>query len=146
MKHFWIYFTRFVFLSWTVFLLLVAFWLLYPYKVSSIKEPIAILNEYNEIAIGDAIIMKIELTKPNEIRPKGTVFITCDSGNLVTLLGNPQNLPVGKYTVVNDRYILPSKVSVGDKCKFHFKNSYQVNPIREITKEWVSEEFTVIGE
>ena len=144
MRHFWIYFTRFVFLSWTVFLLLVAFWLLYPYKVSSIKEPIAILNEYNEIAIGDAIIMKIELTKPNEIRPKGTVFITCDSGNLVTLLGNTQNLPVGKYTVVNDRYILPSKVSVGDKCKFHFKNSYQVNPIREITKEWVSEEFTVI--
>lgn len=143
MKYFWVHFTRLVLISWTAFLLLVAFWSFYPYKVSDIKQPIQILNENNEIAIGDAILMRLELTKPNNIRPNGSVFITCKSGNLISLLGNPQNLPIGKYTVINDRYILPNKVTVGDKCKFHFKNTYRVNPIREITKEWVSEEFTV---
>jgi len=134
------------FIMMTVFTVTYAFWKLYPYQVSDVKVPIEILNENNEIAVGETIQLELQLTKPNNLRPNGSVFITCKGGNLITLNGSPQDLPVGQYTVKNDRYILPNKVSVGGKCTFVFKNSYPVNPVREITKTWTSEEFTVVKE
>lgn len=143
MKRFWKLLTQIVIVTWLIFLCVLLFWQVYPYKVSDVKVPIKILNKNKQIAVGEAIQMELELTKPNNTRPVGSVYITCDSGNLITLNGSPQNLPVGQYKIINERYLLPDKILSGDKCVFIFKNSYRVNPIREITKTWTSERFTV---
>lgn len=123
------------------------FWLLYPYPVSTIEEPIRILNKNNEVAVGEPIIQELKITKPNNIAPADpTRVIICDDGNLVTMAGVPSalNLPIGSYTFVNDKYILPPKVAVGAKCSFVWTQTYQVNPIRKIAVEWTSEQFKIV--
>lgn len=132
------------FVSTTILVLIMLFWTIYPYKVSEVKVPIKILNDNKQIRIGETIEMEIQVNKPSELKPEGSVYITCNDGNLVTMNSMTTNLPVGEYTVVNRLYKLPPKVAVGSKCKFNFRNVYQVNPIRDITREWASEDFEVI--
>lgn len=122
----------------------VAFWIIYPYHLPDIKEPIPILNQDNKIAVGENIRMQLEINKRAATVNNNTVFITCDDGNLVTMSSeNTKNLPVGTFVVVSDSYVLPPKVKVGSVCTFHFRNNYKVNPIRSITKDWQSEPFEV---
>ena len=132
------------FVTTTIFVGLMLFWTVFPYQVSDVQEPIKILNENKQIKIGEPIEMELIVNKPTDIKPIGSVYITCDDGNLVTMNSSVTNLPVGKYTVINNRYLLPPKVMVGAKCQFNFRNVYQVNPIRDITREWNSESFEVI--
>lgn len=120
------------------------FWTAFPYQVSDVEVPIKILNKDNQIRIGEPIEMELIVSKPNNIKPEGSVFITCNDGNLVTMNSLTTNLPAGNYKVINNRYVLPPKVAVGTTCQFNFRNVYQVNPIREIVKDWYSEEFEVI--
>jgi hypothetical protein len=129
------------------FMGLLLFWLLAPYEVSEVQVPIKILNENKEIPVNDNIIMELEVNKPND-RPVATASrsIVCDDGNLITLAPSVNNLPVGEYTIVNDTFVLPPKTRPGAKCSFVFVNTYKVNPIREITKTWTSEEFLVLRE
>lgn len=143
-SRFWHFVTLVTFISVSVILIVSIFWLIYPYQVSDVKEPIKILNENRQIRVGEPIEMELIVNKPTNIKPVGSVFITCDDGNLVTMNSAVTNLPVGEYTVINNRYLLPPKVMVGAKCQFNFSNVYQVNPIREITREWNSEYFEVI--
>lgn len=132
------------FVSTTILVLIMLFWTIYPYKVSEVKVPIKILNENKQIRIGETIEMEIQVSKPSDLRPDGSVYITCNDGNLVPMNSITTNLPIGEYAVVNRLYKLPPKVAIGSKCQFNFRNSYQVNPIRDITKEWYSESFEVI--
>lgn len=125
-------------------LLVTLFWLLRPYEVSDVKVPIRILNPGKEIRIGEQILMELEVSKPNAIRPESSVFVECDDGTLVPMVSQVTNLPLGEYTVVNDRYSLPSNVPRNHRCRFHFINSYQVNPIRSITRDWYSETFLTL--
>ena len=124
------------------------FWLIYPYQVTHIEEPITILNKNKEIRIGEPIQQLLKIHKPNNESPiNPTRVLICEDGNLVTLsaLPNTLNLPVGAYTFENDRYILPPKVSPGAKCVFVWRQEYRVNPIRKIPVEWRSETFTVLA-
>lgn len=126
---------------------LTVFWLLYPYPVSTIEQPIRILNKNNEVAIGSPIVQELKIHKPNNLPPSdASRVLVCEDGNLITLasLPNTLNLPTGEYTLINDRYVLPPKVSVGARCVFVWRQSYQVNPIRKIHVEWKSEPFVVI--
>ena len=143
-SRFWHFVTLLTFISASVIVITCLFWVLYPYQVSDVKVPIKILNKDNRIKVGDKIEMKLQVTKPRDIKPDGSVFITCDDGNLVTMASLTANLPVGQYPVINDKYTLPPKVAIGSKCVFNFRNSYKVNPIRTIIKEWHSEQFEVI--
>jgi len=141
-----------IFSLWTaiIFIIVAAItiiaWLLLPYEVTQIKEPIRILNQNKEVRIGEPIIQELKIDKPNDIAPANlTRLLICENGNLVTLapLPNALNLPIGEYTLINDRYILPPKVTVGDTCVFIWRQTYEVNPIREIPVEWRSETFKV---
>jgi len=126
--------------------LLIIAWLVLPYQVTTIQEPIRILNENKEVRIGEPIMQELKIDKPNDTLPENpTRVLLCDDGNLVTLASLPTalNLPVGKYTLENDRYILPPKVAPGSKCEFVWRQSYRVNPIRVIPVEWRSEPFKV---
>lgn len=124
---------------------LVAFWLIHPYPLPTITQPIPILNENKEIAIGDPIKMKLEVNKQREMKPTTiTRNITCNDGNLVTLANiSVQDLPKGSYTLISDKFILPPKVAKGSTCKFNFINTYKLNPLRSETTKYSSEQFKV---
>lgn len=124
--------------------LLSLYWLMHDYELPSVKTPIQIVNANHEIAIGDRIQMRMVVDKPISMQPEGSVFISCKDGNLVTMVPLITNLPVGKYVVFNDKYILPPKVAVGSKCVMNLKYTYQVNPIRTETLQWPTEEFTAL--
>lgn len=143
-SRFWHFITLVTFISASIIVVVSLFWLTYPYQVSNVKVPIKILNDNKQIKVGETIEMEIQVNKPSELKPEGSVYITCNDGNLVTMNSMTTNLPVGEYTVVNRLYKLPPKVAVGSKCQFNFRNAYQVNPIRDITKEWSTEDFEVI--
>lgn len=119
-------------------------WLLQPYTLPRIVQPIEILNANNEIAVGEPIQMRLIIDKHQELKTVAqTPRIECVSGNLVTLSGEAKDLPVGKYTIDSDRYLLPPKVLVGDSCQFIFATTFQINPIKSVKSEWFSENFIV---
>ena len=144
-RKIWYTFSTIVILFAAAFMILAIFWMVYPYKTAEIKTPVPILNENNEIARGDVVLLKIVVNKYTGVAPERDEFITCDDGTLTFINpGNTTNLPPGTYTFTNENNILPEKLVVGAVCKYHFRYTYKVNPIREITKEWDSERFTVV--
>jgi hypothetical protein len=123
---------------------LVAWWLLHPYGLPQITQPMPIENENNEIAIGEHIRMTMEVTKPRDMTPSVSVKnLTCNDGNLVTLAGGITPIPTGSYTVHSSNYILPPKVAKGSTCRFNFVNTYKLNPLRSETITYSSEDFKV---
>lgn len=143
----------YIILSWVAILFIVAassliiFWLVFPYKRTTIKEPIPILNPNKEIAVGEPILQRLEINKPTNTPPNSvTRVLICNEGELITLAPSSPtlNLPVGKYISVNDRYDLPENVTIGSTCHFIWTQSYEVNPIRNIDVEWRSEQFKVV--
>ena len=125
-------------------LLLGLYWLVAPYKVAEIKTPIQILNSNHQVAIGEPITMKIVLDKYSDIKPQVDTFITCDDYNTITQEGKGASRPVGHFEYINNEYTVPKEANVGATCRFNFKNTYRVNPIRTVTENWYSEEFKVV--
>lgn len=123
---------------------LVAWWLLHPYTLPDIKEPIPIMNENKVVAVGEPIKMKLQINKPREMAPTSiNRTISCNDGNLVTMTALAQDMPTGNYTIPSENFILPPKVAKGATCKFIFQNTYKLNPLRSETVIWSSEDFRV---
>lgn len=131
--------------GWLAIIGVYVWWQVQPVNLTDVIEPIPILNENNAIAIGDPIVMELVVDKPQSVRTVDSErFLSCASGNLVTLTASPRDLPPGQYTLVSDSVKLPAKVTPGDTCHFLFRITYQVNPIRTDTVEFASEDFTVL--
>lgn len=113
------------------------------YELPTITQPVKILNENKEVAVGETILMELEVYKPQDLRADGSVNITCDDGNLVTIQSKVQAQPIGEYTIIDDRYQLPNKVSVGATCQFNGILDFEVNPYITETLVYSSEQFTV---
>lgn len=144
-RKLWHKFSAVVITMAAIFMLVVIFWLVFPYKTAEIKQPVPVLNKNNEVAIGEKLILEISVTKYIDAFPNGTEIITCDDGGIAFLdSGKTSNFPPGTYTFVNDSNVIPDKLVAGSKCMYHFRYTYRVNPIREITKEWDSEPFLVL--
>lgn len=122
----------------------VAVWLLKDYPTTYVEEPIPILNENKQIAIGEPIEMKLHIHKNNEYASSSSSTILCSDGNLFNLPSKSVNLPKGEYTLVSLSYIMPATATVGTTCTFKFTNNYKINPIRTQTRVWESERFTVV--
>jgi len=116
------------------------------YHLPSVVEPITILNENNEIAYGEAIEMKLVIKKPQELASIGSVDITCDDGNLITMTPSSRSgtVPTGNHTLITKSYKLPPKAAIGSKCQFNFINIYEVNPYKTEIRTWSSETFKVV--
>ena len=131
--------------GWLVLFAGFLWWTFQPVQLTSVAQPVEILNEGNEIRIGEPIVLRLAVDKPDGIRAVAADrFLECDSGNLVSLTSSTKDLPPGSYVIINDKTVLPAKVSPGDVCVFVFRNTYSVNPIRTETVEWRSEPFTVL--
>lgn len=123
-------------------LMLVVFWLIFPYQLPYVYQPIEILNKDKTIAIGETINMKIELVKKDNTEAVIRPNITCDDGTIVPLVTRDLSLPIGAHTLLSSAYSLPP-VNKGITCKFNFDVNYRVNPIRDVPMIWSSETFLV---
>ena len=130
-----------------VALLTCLIWLVKPYKTADIVEPISVLNINREVAPGEPIQMELHITKYNSYPVEGSNSILCDTGRIyiiqsMTTKLSP-SLPTGTFVRFQNKYKAPLDVSPGTKCHFVFRNSYKVNPIRTIIRQWNSETFTI---
>lgn len=114
------------------------------YRLPEVQQPIEILNENKEIAVGETILMRIIVEKFEEAETNIDPSITCDDDNLITLKTGASTLPVGSFNVVQDRYTLPPKVEVGSVCEFNFVGTYRINPYVSKVETWTSEQFKVV--
>lgn len=125
-------------------LVLIGVWLLKPYDIATVKQPFEVLNKDKIVNINSPLKLRLVVEKKLDIEPTVYPAIRCESGNLITLVASSQNtLPVGKYDFVSERIILPPKFQVGDKCQYVNTQVYDVNPLRDVTYQYVSEYFTV---
>lgn len=129
-------------------MIVVIFWLVYPYKTADIVEPIPILNKNHQIAPEEAIVMELDVTKYNIYPLEAYNAILCSNGRIYVIGSIVPNgksvLPVGHFIRKQDSYHLPGDAEVGTTCHFEFQNTYKVNPIRSVIKTWKSEDFTVV--
>lgn len=129
----------------TIFALLLWWHLLQPVNVPTIDQPIPVLNENREIAVGESIVLQLDVVKTDGSHPTVTNrFIVCESGNLITLTPSTRDLPVGEYRIISDSVDLPAKVTVGDTCTFLYRVDFRINPVRTVDVEYESEPFTVV--
>ena len=143
-SRFWHFITLLTFISASIIVLTCLVWVFYPYQVSEVKVPIEILNENKQVRVGEPIVMRLQVKKYTNLTPKGSVYLKCNDGQVLELPSAVTNRPPGEYETVVDKYKVPERATVGVKCTFNFRNAYQVNPIREIVKDWYSQEFEVI--
>lgn len=140
-------FSWFVISFTLMFMLLIIFWLVYPYKTAYLKEPIEVLNKDNEVAVGEPLYLKVEVVKYAEVYPERTEYISCDDSTLSFIEPSGiKNVPPGTYTIYNNDVIIPAKLTPGTTCRFHFQYAYRVNPIRVVVNEWNSEPFLILPE
>lgn len=117
---------------------LLMFWWLYPYKTTSNIQPYKILNE--EVRQGDLLLYKIDYCKYTNVTPTvnrqfidGIIYSTPEStaqlkkgcGRFINSVKIPTTLPPGTYYM---------KATV----------TFKMNPIRIISKEFITEQFTVL--
>lgn len=120
-------------------------WTFQPIQLPTVDQPIPILNLDNTVAVGEPIVMELAVNKPQPLSVRGADrFITCESGNLITLTPTAVDLPTGDFVVTSSSVILPDKIIDGDTCTFLYRISYYINPIRTETAEYESEPFTTI--
>lgn len=131
-------------ISSIVLLSIVGYWLMSSYKVLEVDQPLQVLNDNRLVPIGERLHLQYKYVKYMSLESTVYPSIQCESGNLVTLTPFTGNIPVGKSVFISDRFVLPPKFTVGDKCKFLHTQAYQVNPIRIVTYTFTSE-FFVIG-
>lgn len=131
--------------GWILLLAVWAFWMLQPAGLPTITEPIEVVNPRNEVAIGEPLVLRMEVDKQVARTPiSSSRLLECQSGNLVTLTSTPTPLPVGNYTVVSDNLTIPAKVTPGDHCVATFLITFRINPLRDETARWSSEPFMVL--
>ena len=132
--------------GWVGLLALWGWWSLQPVALPTVTEPMPVLNPNREVAIGDPLLLQLDVVKQQELDAVGTSrYLACESSNLVTLTSMTAiNLPVGEYTVIADSIVLPAKITPGDVCRAVISVTYHVNPIRDDDVEFTSEPFTVL--
>lgn len=122
------------------------YWSFFPYETANVVVPMEVENENNLVIKGEPLRLRLEIDKRSDYRPVISRNVLC--GTTVFLVepniasGGSQR-PQGKYEAHTD-YLLPDDVPMYTDCTFIFINEYQVNPIRTITRTWVSEKFQVI--
>lgn len=128
------------------FTLQFTYWQFFPYQTAEVVEPIKVLNENKQVVKGDLLRLEISFNKESDYTPIVTRNIICSNetaffAQSTSIGGNTR--PQGQFTTIGE-FGLDANVPLNTPCYFEFKNSYAVNPVRTITKDWRSETFTVV--
>jgi len=130
----------------TIFIVLtVMWWTLYPYKTADIVEPVKVMNLNNKVRKSDKLRLRLIVNKQTTVTPTVSRNMACDTGTFLVPIPSTGGVarPVGKSEAISS-YLIPEDIPINSNCVFVFSNSYQVNALRVINKEWRSEEFKVI--
>lgn len=122
-----------------VLLLLILYWLLYPYKTIEFKQPLAQV-ETKEVARGDYLVYILDYCKYTDVEAEinrsfvdGLIYLTPDGiadqpkgcGTARIQIYIPKSMPVGEYKIKQTRH-------------------YQLNPIRNESVIYYTEKFKVL--
>jgi hypothetical protein len=130
--------------SWIVltlafgFLLLVGWWLVYPYQTIDIQSA-KVLTPI--VAKGEDL--EIEVIYNKHANLPSTVTKDLINGDIVHIPSSGiSNVPIGQNKVITHQ-IIPYESDLGE-ARLKETITYQVNPLRTITKEFITDKFTII--
>lgn len=121
---------------------LVFFWMFWPYKVIEFKyDRLPIINPNHIIRRGEAILWKGEHVHYTDgIHVSVSKKIVCS-----TVINLPEVSYVterGPYAATNSTVVVPESAPNGT-CYVELQSTWAINPIRNITIEKLTEEFTI---
>lgn len=96
----------------------------------------------SEVRKGETLTYTMVVNKRKQFVVDVHKNIICDDGNLVTLVSNTTNIPLGKQTV-RPAVIIPAKASFAT-CYIEINSVYQVNPLRSETQTMKTQTFKII--
>lgn len=122
------------------------YWSFFPYDTAEVVVPMEVENTNNQVVRGEPLRLRLDVDKRSDYRPIISRNVVC--GTKVFLIapnfqGGGDARPQGQYEA-HTEYMLPKDVPANTDCTFIFINEYQVNPVRTITRTWVSEKFQII--
>lgn len=114
------------------------FWWFFPYKIIKHNDPYGVVPKENHQ--GGVLMYEMDYCKYTDVMPTVSRQFVDGIIYVVTASGIGLKKGCGKVTV---EIPIPKNLPVGT---YHLKTilTYQVNPIRTITSEYVTENFTVI--
>ena len=122
-------------------ILLVIYWLIYPYKTVKFSYPkFPVLNKNRTIKRGDNLFYQVDYCKYVDLP---SLVTKAFSNDIVFFVPETTgNSPTGCHSV-NIQMQVPADLPMGD---FHvmLTYTYQVNPIRSVTVRQETEEFKVV--
>ena len=116
---------------------IIIFWLSYPYKTINIEDFQTTQAEYHP---GDTIVYTFEYTKC--CNHSAIMYRQLNDKVMYQLDYSRSNLPVAENKVVSSTVIIPLGIA-SDIYTLQITEVIRVNPIREITKEFISKPFTI---
>lgn len=119
---------------WVIFM----FWSIYPYKTTVNKQPYKVINKV--VKQGDLLLYEMDYCKYTNIIP--TVHRQFIDGIIYSTPESTAQLKKGCGIIINSVRV-PITLPPGD---YYMKAvvTFQVNPIRTISKEFLTEQFKVI--
>jgi hypothetical protein len=122
-----------------LFLILIIYWLVYPYKPIEMKSPVKVLN--SPVKAGEAVHFELEFCKYMDIEAETTKVLVNDY-----IIPYPTTSGKGKLgcqKMISSSHTVPDYVSAGT-YKIMLTTTYKVNPIRTVQVDYETEEFEVI--
>lgn len=122
------------------------FWSLYPYNPLKVCNDMEVLNENKTVCIGDTLIYEMEYISNSKITP--TLDKTLVDGLIFHLSETRAYAPEDKKNIgipqtVTASVVIPETAPEG-RFYLHIDALYGVNPIRDITVSFKTEEFDII--
>lgn len=117
---------------------LLTYWLLWPNDVLTINKLPVPVTKPEDIKAGRLLVLKFDYCKFNAA--EGTVEPSLVSDRNVVLLPTYEDKTPTGCGKVDVPLILPYTI-VEQKYHIHYKITYKVNPLRELTEEFDSAEF-----
>ena len=116
-------------------------WLYYPYRTIDIEEPVKILN--SPVEAGKYLQYEVSYCKYT--KKPGVVHWVVKNDVIVHLSEITSVAPLGCDTVVLNTVKIPEQLPSGNYTA-EATIVYKVNPLREIHKTFVTEEFKIIND
>lgn len=132
------YTTYVILLCINAFVLLIAYWLLFPYDVQEhYKTPYEVLTP--QVKNGEELVYKVDFCK--FMNADATIHPAIVDGHIVTLPSKDTSLPRGCYEL--EAHVELPELAEGE-YKYVETIKYRVNPIRTVSYTYESELFEVV--
>lgn len=125
-------------------LFVLIFWSLWPYKTAEVEQPFPLVS--NQLNQGDVIAFYVRGYRYTEVDVEIEKTLQCDGQLYLLDKVSAQGItqPKGQIDSIATQTRVPEITPDGSICIVRFRNSYQVNPIRDVVVWFETEPFEVI--